>query len=356
MDPGDLDHRVMWAHSYEVLPPSPGAHLSTILSRPPRPSLGLSIPLSDVIDIDEGCCSTNALQEHELALYQMMLNQGVINTSDPMRIEPSTSLGEANETCPPIPQEIDQDWLVCQPPLLLTIQSMWMLQLPNMLKVERSNHNLKIPGWVLRWLLWMITHKKYLSYWTEIQEGNKDIPEMGTLPVLAIKQESQSLVMPAQAAVQNHQEVSVVVQRSLEVSVYGSIITDENQHSYNSPCPTTAPVSSSNPPQILDTPNRDMSNDRLNGEGARPKDLVYLDLYIPDGKNSRLNQASPKCTVILSHASNLLFIVRLCNLMEKYITPFLEWIGLPVISMPWRLPTWHSYQKGQLLCPRWVLL
>ena len=34
--------------------------------------------------------------------------------------------------------------------------------------------------------------------------------------------------MPAQAAVQNQQEVSITVQRSLEASVYGGMTADEN--------------------------------------------------------------------------------------------------------------------------------
>ena len=51
---------------------------------------------------------------------------------------------------------------------------------------------------------------------------------MGTLAVLVIKQEPQGLIMPAHAVGQNQQEVSVVVQRSLEASVYGIIIMDKS--------------------------------------------------------------------------------------------------------------------------------
>ena len=46
--------------------------------------------------------------------------------------------------------------------------------------------------------------------------------------MLTIKQKPQGVIMPAQAAVQNQQEVSVVVQRILEASVYGSMNLDEN--------------------------------------------------------------------------------------------------------------------------------
>ena len=55
---------------------------------------------SDVIDMDEGCCITNALQEYALALHQMMLTQGVVNPSDPRCLKPSTSPGEVSGSHP----------------------------------------------------------------------------------------------------------------------------------------------------------------------------------------------------------------------------------------------------------------
>ena len=119
---------------------------------------------------------------------------------------------------------------------------------------------------------------------------------------------------------QNQQDIFVAVQRSLEASVYGGMITDKSQIQgappQQSPLPTIAPVSSSNPPQIIDTPNQDIPNDRLSGENARPKDSACLGLYVPDGKGSRLSQMSPKCSGMLSHTGNLLFIIRLHNLIE----------------------------------------
>ena len=64
--------------------------------------------------------------------------------------------------------------------------------------------------------------------------------------------------MPAQAVVQNQQEVSVAVQRSLEASVYGGMAVDKSQlqgaFPKQSPSPTLAPRSHSNPTQILGTP------------------------------------------------------------------------------------------------------
>ena len=51
MDPRDLDHRVMWAHSYEAFAPSQGSLWSTVMPRPPRPYSNQSVPSSDVTDI-----------------------------------------------------------------------------------------------------------------------------------------------------------------------------------------------------------------------------------------------------------------------------------------------------------------
>ena len=80
-----------------------------------------------------------------------------------------------------------------------------------------------------------------------------------------------------------------------------------------------ASMSSSNLPQIIGTPNCYIQNDRLSREGVRPKDSACLDLYVPDGKNSRLSEMSPKCSGMIFYAGNLLFIIRLHNLMENQI-------------------------------------
>ena len=57
--------------------------------------------------------------------------------------------------------------------------------------------------------------------------------------------------MPAKVVVQYQQEVSVSVQRSLEASVYSGMAGDESQlqdvSPQQSPSPTLAPRSSSNP-------------------------------------------------------------------------------------------------------------
>ena len=74
----------------------------------------------------------------------------------------------------------------------------------------------------------------------------------------------------------------------------------------------------------------------LSREGTRPKDSTCLDFHILDGKGSWLIQLNPKCSSMLPQAGNLLFIIELHNLMEKYGTHFLEQIGLSVTSMPWR--------------------
>ena len=92
--------------------------------------------------------------------------------------------------------------------------------------------------------------------------------------------------------------------------------------------PTLAPGSSSNLSQTLGTPHQEVPNDRLSREGARPKDSACLDFYVPDRKGSSLSQLSPQCSGMMSQVGNLSFIIKLHNLMEKYRTPFLEWIGL----------------------------
>ena len=61
------------------------------------------------------------------------------------------------------------------------------------------------------------------------REASDNVPQVGTSAVLATKQDPQKFVMPAQVAVQNQQELSAAVQRSLEASVYGGIAVDESQ-------------------------------------------------------------------------------------------------------------------------------
>ena len=73
------------------------------MPRPPRPSSAQSMSSSDAIDTDKRCHITNALQGQALALHQMLLTQGVIISSNPRRLEPSTSPDEVSETHPPVP-------------------------------------------------------------------------------------------------------------------------------------------------------------------------------------------------------------------------------------------------------------
>ena len=100
MDPRDVDPRVMWDHSYEALPPSPVSPWSTVVPMPPRPSLAQPVLSSDVINMDEGHCITNALQVHAVALYQMTLTQGVVDPSDQRSLKALTSPGEMSQTHP----------------------------------------------------------------------------------------------------------------------------------------------------------------------------------------------------------------------------------------------------------------
>ena len=113
MDPRDLDHRLMWVHSYESLPPSPRYLWSAVMPRSPRPSLAQSVPSSDIIDMDEGCWITDALQEHALALHQMMLMQGVVDLSYLRCLQPLTSPGEISGTLPSSSSSRNSSRLAC---------------------------------------------------------------------------------------------------------------------------------------------------------------------------------------------------------------------------------------------------
>ena len=80
-------------------------------------------------------------------------------------------------------------------------------------------------------------------------------------------------------------------------------------------------MSSSNPLQILGAPNQNVPDDWLSGGDVRPKDSACLDLYVPESKSGRFSQVSPKHSGMVSYAGNLLFIIKLSNLMEKYGYP-----------------------------------
>ena len=117
----------------------------------------------------------------------------------------------------------------------------------------------------------------------ETPQSSKCIPRARTSAVLSIKQDPQDLIIPAQAAVQNQQEVSVAVWICLEASVYGSMTCDENQLQggppQKSPLPTLAPKSSTNPPQISGTVCQDLSDNGFSGGGVRPKDSALTFMY-----------------------------------------------------------------------------
>ena len=75
-----------------------------------------------------------------------------------------------------------------------------------------------------------------------------------------VKQEPQKLVTPTQTAVQNQQELSAVVQGSMEASVYGSIAVDKCQlqdvSPHQSSLPTLVPGLHPNPLKFLEHPTR----------------------------------------------------------------------------------------------------
>ena len=57
---------------------------------------------------------------------------------------------------------------------------------------------------------------------------SNNVPQVGTSPVLATKQEPSKLVMPALEAVHN-QQFSAAMQRSHKASVYDTMAVDESQ-------------------------------------------------------------------------------------------------------------------------------
>ena len=70
------------------------------MPQPPRLSSAQSVSSFDVTDIDKGHHITNALQEHALTLHQVMLMQGVVNSSDPRCQEPLASSDEMSGVHP----------------------------------------------------------------------------------------------------------------------------------------------------------------------------------------------------------------------------------------------------------------
>ena len=150
MDPRDFDHRLMLTHSYKVLSTSPESLWSTVMSRSLGPSSTQSVTSPDVIDIDEGFCITNALQEHALALHQMTLIQGVFYPSDPWCLNPLMSPGGRSGTHPSSSflRNSSRSAYVFTP-TFITNQGIWILQPVSRVKVQRSNTNLEILDWVL---------------------------------------------------------------------------------------------------------------------------------------------------------------------------------------------------------------
>ena len=146
MDPRDLDHRVTQACPFETLP-----------------------PLQDLCG-EQWCIGSPVIWCHRYG--QRMLHYQCIagmcigiasNVTDtrscwPLwpKISRAFQLLQARwvEHAPPVPPwGIAQDQMICQLLPLSRIWSMWMLQLPYTVKVQRSNINLEASYWVLRWLL-----------------------------------------------------------------------------------------------------------------------------------------------------------------------------------------------------------
>ena len=226
MDPGDLDCRVMWAYSYEALPPSSGSLWSAVMPRPPRPSWTQSVPSSDVIDIDEGCQITNALQEHPLPLHQVILVKGVVNPSDPRHLQPLISPCEMNATHP------------SSSSLRISSRSAYMLaptfiQNPKHVNASVSQHceGAKEQHQSARTRLdvqvaFIDDYPRKTSELLdrEAPKGSNNVSQVGISAVLAKKVGNTSPSGCTESA-----ELSTAMQRSLEASVYGGIAVDKSQ-------------------------------------------------------------------------------------------------------------------------------
>ena len=88
----------------------------------------------------------------------------------------------------------------------------------------------------------------------EAPECINNVPQVGASAVLVTIQDPQRLATLAHGAAQNQQELSAVVQGSLEVSVYGDTIVDKIQlwgvSPHQSLSHTFAPGSNSNPHEL----------------------------------------------------------------------------------------------------------
>ena len=258
------------------------------------------MPSSDVIDMYEEYKITNALQEHALALHQMTLTQAVVDPSGPRCLEPLTSPGEMSGTHPSISSLRNSLRSACisAPIFIKNLEYANAAASPHCESVKEQHQSGNTELHVQIAFIDYYPQKMFELLDRKDPKGSTNVPQVGTSAVLGIKQEPQKLVMPAQAAVQNQQELSAAVQRSLEDSVYGGMAVDKSQlwgvSPHQIPLPTLAPGSSSKSPPTLGTPSQDIPHDRLSGEGVRPKDSTCLDFYILDGKGSRFSQLSPE--------------------------------------------------------------
>ena len=184
----------------------------------------------DVTDIDKGCYITSALQEHALALQKITLEQGVVNPSDLRCLEPSTSPGEKSGTHPSSSSLKNSSRSACvSAPTFIKNPDHMNAAAPQHCEGVKEQHQSGNTRLDAQEALWMITHKKISKLLDrEASKGSNNIPEVGTSVVLAIKQEPQKLITPVQVAIQNQQELSAAVQRSLEASVYGGMAVDES--------------------------------------------------------------------------------------------------------------------------------
>ena len=191
------------------------------MPRPPRSSSAQYVPSSDITDMDEGCQITNALQEHALALQQMMSRQWVVDLSDPRCLEPSTSPGEMNGTCLSSLSLRNSLRSGC-------VSAPTFIENLKYVNAEVSQHCEGVKGQCWSGDTKLDTKVAYVDDypWKTSEMLDKgapkcvnNIPQVGAWAVLVTKQEPWKLVTLAQVAAQNQQELSASVQRSLEVSM-----------------------------------------------------------------------------------------------------------------------------------------
>ena len=87
----------------------------------------------------------------------------------------------------------------------------------------------------------------------------------------------------------------VAIQKSLEASIYGDLSVSAKTLQVISPSQLThTPTLRLILLLAREVPGQDVCVDRLGQHGTKPKNMVFLDLYVPDGRNSRPSHLNPR--------------------------------------------------------------